>query len=212
MASRQVQWRRFAFFEKETLSEDLTLELGAQVTCLAAAAGNSLLLGDESGKLAVSSDSFASEQRTQRKVFQGSVQAVAAAGGLIWAVGTDAPSASELATVVKAWSDTALESLVLTLNTSVHHSSPAALTAFAVSSDATQAALGFADGTVLLYQSQQANVPLHKVTVPPPQVIRPSPVEPSGVTALHFSEKQYQTKLFVCYEEKADGARTGAGQ
>jgi hypothetical protein len=134
MASRQVQWRRFAFFEKETLSEDLTLELGAQVTCLAAAAGNTLLLGDESGKLAVSSDSFASEQRTQRKVFQGSVQAVAAAGGLIWAVGTDAPSASELATVVKAWADTALESLVLTLNTSVHHSSPAALTAFAVGS------------------------------------------------------------------------------
>lgn len=43
--SRQVQWRRFNFFDKETITEDIAAELGAQVSCMHTAGGR-LYLGE----------------------------------------------------------------------------------------------------------------------------------------------------------------------
>lgn len=46
MTSRQVQWRRFTFFDKDTIAEDVKQELGgAEVTCMHTAAGR-LYLGE----------------------------------------------------------------------------------------------------------------------------------------------------------------------
>lgn len=41
---RQVQWRRFTFFDKETTTEDIASELGAEVSCMHTAGGR-LYLG-----------------------------------------------------------------------------------------------------------------------------------------------------------------------
>lgn len=41
---RQVQWRRFTFFDKETVTEDVATELGAEVSCMHTAGGR-LYLG-----------------------------------------------------------------------------------------------------------------------------------------------------------------------
>lgn len=41
---RQVQWRRFTFFDKETITEDIATELGAEVSCMHTAGGR-LYLG-----------------------------------------------------------------------------------------------------------------------------------------------------------------------
>lgn len=41
---RQVQWRRFTFFDKETITEDVAAELGAEVSCMHTAGGR-LYLG-----------------------------------------------------------------------------------------------------------------------------------------------------------------------
>lgn len=43
--SRQVQWRRFAFFDKETVAEDVATEIGAEVSCMHTAGGR-LYLGE----------------------------------------------------------------------------------------------------------------------------------------------------------------------
>lgn len=43
--SRQVQWRRFAFFDKETVAEDVANELGAEVSCMHTSGGR-LYLGE----------------------------------------------------------------------------------------------------------------------------------------------------------------------
>lgn len=48
MTSRQVQWRRFQFFDKDTVAEDVALELGAEVTCMHTAAGRLYLGGFQS--------------------------------------------------------------------------------------------------------------------------------------------------------------------
>ena len=46
MTSRQVQWRRFPFFDKDTISGDITMELGgAEVSCMHTAGGR-LYLGE----------------------------------------------------------------------------------------------------------------------------------------------------------------------
>lgn len=44
MTSRQVQWRRFTFFDKDTIAEDIVSELGAEVSCMHTAGGR-LYLG-----------------------------------------------------------------------------------------------------------------------------------------------------------------------
>lgn len=41
---RQVQWRRFTFFDKDTIAEDIATELGAEVSCMHTAGGR-LYLG-----------------------------------------------------------------------------------------------------------------------------------------------------------------------
>lgn len=43
--SRQVQWRRFTFFDKETITEDIVTELGAEVSCMHTAGGRLYLGG-----------------------------------------------------------------------------------------------------------------------------------------------------------------------
>lgn len=46
MTSRQVQWRRFTFFDKDTITEDVKQELGgAEVACMHTAAGRLYLGG-----------------------------------------------------------------------------------------------------------------------------------------------------------------------
>ena len=44
MTSRQVQWRRFTFFDKDTIAEDIVKDLGAEVSCMHTAGGR-LYLG-----------------------------------------------------------------------------------------------------------------------------------------------------------------------
>ncbi|CAM9884046.1 unnamed protein product, partial [Discosporangium mesarthrocarpum] len=83
MTSRQVQWRRFTFFDKDTLAEDVAQELGTQVTCMHTAKGM-LYLGDDSGRVTLSDRHF--RGRTHRQAHRGPVFAVSfipeiAAGG-----------------------------------------------------------------------------------------------------------------------------------
>lgn len=46
MTSRQVQWRRFPFFDKDTIAEDITVELGGADVCCMHTAGGRLYLGE----------------------------------------------------------------------------------------------------------------------------------------------------------------------
>ncbi|CAM9107763.1 unnamed protein product, partial [Scytosiphon promiscuus] len=71
--SRQVQWRRFNFFDKETITEDIAAELGAQVSCMHTAGGR-LYLGDTSGKVTVSDSNLSS--KVQRQAYSGPVLAL----------------------------------------------------------------------------------------------------------------------------------------
>ena len=59
MTSRQVQWRRFTFFDKDTIAEDIVSELGAEVSCMHTAGGR-LYLGK-------SSDSASARIRTVKE-------------------------------------------------------------------------------------------------------------------------------------------------
>ncbi|CAN0275685.1 unnamed protein product [Ascophyllum nodosum] len=89
------------------------------------------------------------------------------------------------------------------------------LTAFAVTPDASQVACGFSDGMALLLQGDLARNPLQPP--PAPLFIQPGEVNPSAVTALHFSKSQggantARTKLLVGYDiHDAPAERGGNG-
>lgn len=72
--SGHVQWRRFAFFEKESVCENVESELSGKVTC-AICEGGSLFLGDENGVIIMADRSF--KVIWKHKVFRGSVSGIA---------------------------------------------------------------------------------------------------------------------------------------
>ncbi|CBN79204.1 conserved unknown protein [Ectocarpus siliculosus] len=74
--SRQVQWRRFAFFDKETVAEDVATEIGAEVSCMHTAGGR-LYLGDAAGKVTISDSNLSG--KIQRQAYSGPILALALA-------------------------------------------------------------------------------------------------------------------------------------
>ncbi|CAM9660205.1 unnamed protein product [Pylaiella littoralis] len=74
--SRQVQWRRFTFFDKETITEDIVTELGAEVSCMHTAGGR-LYLGAADGKVTISDGNLS--VKIHRQAYSGSVFALALA-------------------------------------------------------------------------------------------------------------------------------------
>ncbi len=132
----------------------------------------------------------------------------------VLAVGTSMMDGGGLTTKVKGWKDEKLRpSSLWELDTRVHHNSPAAATALAVSPGAMHIAVGFADGSVLVYrwgmglaagdEGQRGSL-----LVPPPQisVIKPGTDQGRrGISALHMiqeAESQGGVRLFICYEEQ----------
>ena len=72
-ASR-VQWRRFLFFDRDVISEDINKAVESTITC-AVAEGGTLVLGDAKGYVYVS-DRVAEFGKVKHKIFRGEVKGV----------------------------------------------------------------------------------------------------------------------------------------
>ncbi len=134
----------------------------------------------------------------------------------VLAVGISVLDGGGLTTKVKAWKNEKLESSSpWELNTRAHHNSPTAATALAVSPGAMHIAVGFADGTVLVYRWGSGLVAGDEgrqwgEASPFPQpmisVIKPEPnQERRGVSALlliQATKSPGDVRLFICYEEQ----------
>ncbi|CAM9643977.1 unnamed protein product [Chrysoparadoxa australica] len=211
MSTRQLQWRRFTFFDKEVLTENLIAELAptendngskAEVTCLTSGT-DILVIGDSEGTVTVTDAQLV--KRSRQKVFQGPVVAVCVTPvGLVVAAGTT-KKGDKLAAMICFWESIDLGEPIKKLNTSDLHHSPAVLTCLAVSVDGRYAACGFADGLVVIYSD--AAMPKAKGT-PPPLVMSPTAKEPSGVAALHFHQMN-DMRLFICNEDHDAGDAQG---
>jgi hypothetical protein len=231
--SGQLQWRRFAFFEKSTPALP-PIEGGAagRPTCISAAgeaAGSSglLAIGDDAGYITWSDLNLSPESCHRIRAFEGCTQFCILRGDKLWAVGTEVGSGVSLTTIVKCWApsfdannELLFSSLVLRVDTGHHHDTLAAATAFAIADDATCAAVGFAEGTVLLYRDllTSGGIP-YPAPGPMPAIISPSSAEGSsrrGVASLHFSRTPLDSsvqKLFICFEEQSlpSGERAAQG-
>jgi hypothetical protein len=162
----RVQWRRFAFFEKDSVDENITDALGSSPTC-ASAEGGMLLFGDNDGNITLADRNF--KLLWKCKAFKGEVKGLAYVYDpanhrkqYVFAVGDEfVHHSGESASAMSQAQETFYMLKIFNANDMsrplhVFHASPgvtpvATVTAFSVLSDGCQIALGFSTGTLLLF-------------------------------------------------------------
>ena len=158
--NRSLQWRKFAFFDKEVVCENVEARLGGErVTCASAESGT-LLLGDAGGSISIADRNFQFDRKC--KAFRGEVSGVRllldGAKGLrqfVVAVGDDAKTEGGDAPqyVIKVFNINDLARPVHAFHVNGNVSPEATVTAFAALPDGSQLAVGFSNSTVLLFSA-----------------------------------------------------------
>eukprot|EP01041_Mallomonas_annulata_P001125 gene1125-2185_t len=165
-----MQWRRFAFFDKDIISENVESILSGKVTA-AIADGGSLLFGDDNGVIAMTDRSF--NLSWKQKIFRGSIKGVAyifdSLGHrkqFVIALGDDTPKTTAdsaisttgieggvtgLQYIIKIFSVTDLTRPIHAIHANPNCAASDTVTAFSAFSDGTRIAVGFSSGTVLLF-------------------------------------------------------------
>mmetsp|Transcript_12125 Transcript_12125/g.15869 ORF Transcript_12125/g.15869 Transcript_12125/m.15869 type:complete len:945 (+) Transcript_12125:71-2905(+) len=208
MASR-VQWRRFTFFEKDTICEDLSAEIGAVITCMKATE-EGIFLGDDLGRITFADTDFQRQRR--HEAYKGVVTAL----GLIRTA--DAPAlvttgddsdgmgaTNVVQCIFKVWTGPEFNYLARSIDVTVQTKCGASsMAAFAHSVDGSMVAIGFESGEILFYQGDMAK---ETAKVKAPIVIKPVD-DKQPVTALFFCERAIPHKegakvvrLFTGYKE-----------
>jgi hypothetical protein len=203
MAAGRVQWRRFAFFDRDVISENIKAKnVDSSITC-AVAEGGTLVFGDAMGHIYIA-DRDLELGEVKHKVFRGEVKGVSylldaqhkrqfivTAGNdsrpRTAADGTVIPNLNA-SYVVKIFN---VADMSRPMNAFLAATGPenahAVLTAFAVTPDGTQIALGFSNRTILLYSGPflKEGAMLRQV---PPEILFPPRNTLLPVTGLHFCE------------------------
>lgn len=201
LKSARIQWRRFAFFDKDVISEDIEAKVG-KVTC-ASSEGGSLLFGDATGHIYIADRNLQLGEH-KHKVFRGEVkglrylfdpqnhkkQFVVSVGDdsrpRTTADGTVIPNITA-SYVVKIFSVNDMSRPMNAFLAAPGIDTHSVLTAFAVTADATQIALGFSNRMILLFNGNflKEGAMLRQV---PPEIILPPRGALIPVTGLHFCE------------------------
>ena len=201
MAANRVQWRRFAFFDKDVVSEKIDNAFDSVPTC-ARAEGGLLLLGDADGNISIADHNFQGLSEQRFKAFRGEVKDVAYLFDpsnhrrqFVVAVGDDSrPRIAADGTVVSSITPSYVVKIFNAADTSrpvnAFLASPgvsAVLTSFAVLPDGSQIAVGFSNRSVLLFSGSflKDGAMLRQVT---PEVVLAARPALLPVTGLHFVE------------------------
>lgn len=201
MAANRVQWRRFAFFDKDVVSEKIDDAFDSVPTC-ARAEGGLLVFGDADGNISIADHNFQGLRGQRFKAFRGEVKDVAYLFDpsnhrrqFIVAVGDDSrPRIAADGTVVASITPSYVVKVFNAADTSrpvnVFLASPgisAVLTSFAVLPDGSQIAVGFSNRAVLLFSGSFLKDGAMLRQVSPEVILQPrSALLP--VTGLHFVE------------------------
>jgi len=201
MAANRVQWRRFAFFDKDVVSEKIDNAFDSVPTC-ARAEGGLLLLGDADGNISIADHNFQGLNEQRFKAFRGEVKDVAYLFDpsnhrrqFVVAVGDDSrPRIAADGTVVSSITPSYVVKIFNAADTSrpvnAFLASPgvsAVLTSFAVLPDGSQIAIGFSNRAVLLFSGSflKDGAMMRQVS---PEVILAPRAALLPVTGLHFVE------------------------
>lgn len=199
--SGKVQWRRFAFFDKDVVDENIEKVLGNKPTC-AVAEGGMLLFGDGEGHISLSDRTFHISDR-KHKAFRGAVcgltylfdpnnhkrQYIIAAGddskNITEEKREDGQVTSSALYIIKIFTTSDMVRPLQQFPASVNVPNGAILTSFSVLPDGSQIAVGFSTGTVSLFSGPfLKDTPLGRYATP--QILLPT--HPCPVSALHFCE------------------------
>jgi hypothetical protein len=198
----QNLWRKFAFFDKDIVSEQINVNFDSVPTC-SCAEGGMLVFGDANGNIFIADNDF---QRNQQKfkAFRGEVKAISylfdpvnhrrqfvvAVGDdsrpRIAADGTVVPSITSQY-VVKIFNMADMSRPVNAFLASPGVDANALLTSFAVMNDGSQIAIGFSNRTVLLFSGAFLKEGAMLRQVQPEVILQPRPTL-MPVTGLHFCE------------------------
>eukprot|EP00605_Chrysophyceae_sp_TOSAG23-4_P001966 GSChrysophyteH1.ASY1.ANO1.2177.1 assembled CDS len=230
----RVQWRKFAFFDKDIVAEKIDAGLDSVPTC-SCAEGGMLIFGDANGNIFIADNDL---QRNQQKfkAFRGEVKAISYLFDptnhrrqFVVAVGDDsrpriAADGKVIPTITSQYVVKAFNMNDLTRPMNAFLASPgvdanAILTSFAVMPDGSQIAVGFSNRTVLLFSGAflKEGTILRQIQ---PEVVLPSRAAVMPITGLHFCEislnsvkkstdKIRRTRLFVVID--IDSAYPGTG-
>jgi len=210
MASR-VQWRRFTFFEKDNLCEDLKAKIGANVTCMSATE-EGIFFGDDLGRVTYVDSDF--KRQREQEAYRGVVTAIGFAAGretpALFTAGDDTDGMTNpgaVGCVFKVWSGPDLKQMVRLIDVSAATTLKpyVSMTAFAHTTDGTMVAFGFESGEILFYQGDLSQ---ESQKIKPAIIKKPSQEDQQPVTSLHFCERPIpqkegakSVKLFACYKE-----------
>lgn len=235
----RVQWRKFTFFDKDIVEENIEAGLGGAKPTCAVAEGGILVFGDASGNISLSDRNFRFTDR-KYKAFRGEVRGLAYLFDrtnhrrqYVVAVGDDArtledaagqalaiPSASFPSYMIKIFSTANMSRPLQTVPVPSSGSAPdAVVTAFAVLPDGSQIAIGFSNRTVLLFtgpflrEGAAQSRPVSSISLA--SAPRTGPV--AAVTGLHFCEllssksNDRRVRLYAVFETVADHAAPSSG-
>ena len=196
-----TRWKRFAFFDKDTVAERIDTGFNSVPTC-ARAEGGLLVFGDANGNISIADHDFKGLSDKRFKAFRGEVKAVSYLFDpgnhrrqFVVAVGDD--TRPRIAADGKVFSTIAPSYVVKVFNVAdtsrpinVFLASPgvsALLTSFAVLPDGSQIAVGFSNRTVLLFSGSflKEGAMVRQVT---PEVILDARPAYMPITGLHFVE------------------------
>eukprot|EP01038_Epipyxis_sp_PR26KG_P011998 gene11998-16062_t len=198
-------FRRFEFFDVDTITEDITATLEGTPTC-AVAEGGMLLFGDTSGYISISDRNFHIFEKKHR-VFRGEIKGIAYIFDptnhnrqFIVTIGDDAKPRSEENPnptpiyFIKVFSLSDMARPINIINTSL--ANDAEFTSFAVLQDGSQIAVGFSSGALLLFTGQflKENISHQMRNIPPVMLMSHHKYPISGLYFCELSTAALSTK------------------
>jgi hypothetical protein len=212
-SSSRVQWRRFAFFDKDVVNERIDSSFDSVPTS-ARAEGGMLVFGDANGNIFITDHNFQMQGAQKFKAFRGEVKAVSylfdsgnqrqqfvvAVGDdsrpRIAADGTVVPSITK-SYVIKVFNLADVSRPVNAFLASPGIDDTALLTSFSVMQDGSQIAVGFSNRAVLLFSGSFLKEGAMLRNMQPEVILSPRPAL-MPITGLHFCEistKQKKTAV-----------------
>jgi hypothetical protein len=196
-----TRWKRFAFFDKDVVSEKIDTGFNSVPTC-ARAEGGLLVFGDANGNISIADHNLVGLTDQRFKAFRGEVKAVSYLFDpgnhrrqFVVAVGDDtrpriAADGKVVSTIAPSYVVKVFNMADTSRPINVFLASPgvsALLSSFAVLPDGSQIAVGFTNRTVLLFSGSflKEGSMLRQVT--PEVILDPRPAY-MPVTGLHFVE------------------------
>ena len=212
--NRSLQWRKFTFFDKDVVCENVEVSLGSRPTCATAESGM-LLFGDAAGYISIADRSFQFDRKC--KAFRGEVRGVRylVDGAnhrrqFVFAVGDDSRSAEGAALsgadnlnpfgsgvssssaapagnaqyVIKIFNMNDLARPIHAFHANAGVAADATVTSFTTLPDGSQVAVGYSNSAVLLFAA-----PFLKSDSPPIRQLVPVVLaQPEGPEQQHHSK------------------------